>query len=100
MTPNDSKKWEDILVDIEKKRIPPEFIKKVIFRLSGKKQHTINVASLIKQGLVPEEVEELIARKIHELDEVLVSFEIILNTDAIAGKIQPETDRMLNHTAK
>lgn len=96
MTPDNLKKWENILVDIEKKRIPPEFIKKVIFRLTGKKQQTINVASLIKQGLEPHEVEELISRKIYELDQVLTSFEVILNTDAIAEKVQPETDRMLN----
>jgi hypothetical protein len=54
------------------------------------------VQNLLKQGLEPEEVEEVVTRKMNELDEVLTSFEIILNVETIAETVQPETDRFLN----
>lgn len=96
MTPEYIKKWESIIEDVEKSRIPVQFIKKFVCRLEGKKQHTINVQNLLKQGLEPEEVEEVVTRKMDELDEVLTSFEIILNVETIAETVQPETDRFLN----
>lgn len=95
MTPEYLKKWEHILEDVEKSRIPIQFIKKFICRLEGKKQHTINVQVLFKQGLEPEEVEEVVTRKMNELDEIMTSFEIILNVEVIAKTVQPETDKIL-----
>ena len=69
--------------------------KKIIVKLSGKKQHTINVQSLMKQGLDPEEIEEVISRKLHELDPLITSFEFVLNVESIAETVQPETDKLL-----
>jgi hypothetical protein len=62
----------------------------------GKKQHTINIQNLLKQGLDPEEIEEVVSRKLHELDPLITSFEFILNVESIAETVQPETDRILN----
>ena len=97
MTPEYLKKWEHILEGVDKKSIPPiQFIKKIVVRLVGKKQKTINVQLLLKQGLEPEEVEEVVARNLNELDDDMVSFEVVLNVEAIAQIVQPETDRLLN----
>lgn len=100
MSPEYLKKWEHILEDVEKSRIPIQFIKKFICRLERKKQHTINIQSLFKQGLEPEEIEEVVSRKMNELDSVMTSFEIILNVEAIANTVQPETDKLLNKITK
>ena len=43
MSPEFIEKWEHILEDVEKNKIPVEFIKKLIVKLNGKKQHTINI---------------------------------------------------------
>jgi hypothetical protein len=95
MTPEYIKKWEHILEDIDKVKVPVQFIRKIVVRMTGKKQHTINIQSLMKQGLDPEEVEEVISRKLNELDPLITSFEFVLNVESIAETVQPETDRLL-----
>ena len=95
MTPEYIRKWEHILEDVEKSKVPVQFIRKIIVRMSGKKQHTINIQALMRQGLDPEEVEEVISRKLHELDPLITSFEFVLNFESIAQTVQPETDKLL-----
>lgn len=96
MTPEYLSKWEHILEGIEKSDVPVQFIKKIVVRMVGKKQHTINIQSLLKQGLAPEEVEEVVSRKLTELDPLINSFEFTLNVESIAETVQPETDKLLN----
>lgn len=96
MSPEFLKKWEHILDDVDKQKIPVEFIKKLIIKLQGKKQQTINIEKFLNQGLTPEQIEDAISRKLLELDEFIVSVEFILNVKHIAEIVQPETDRLLN----
>lgn len=96
MSPEYLRKWEHILEDIEKSKVPVQFIKKIVVRMVGKKQHTINIQALLKQGLEPEEIEEVVSRKLNELDPLITSFEFILNVESIADTVQPETDKLLN----
>ena len=95
MTPEYIRTWENILEDVEKSKVPVQFIRKIIVRMSGKKQHTINIQALMRQGLDPEEVEEVISRKLHELDPLITSLEFDLNVESIAQTVQPETDKLL-----
>ena len=95
MSPEFLEKWEHILEDVEKNRIPVQFIKKLIIKMVGKKQHTINIQNLLKQGLEPEEIEEVVTRKLDEFDDDVTGVEFILNVQSIADTVQPETDRLL-----
>lgn len=95
MSPEFIAKWEHILEDVEKNRIPVQFIKKLVIKLQGKKQQTINIQKFLSQGLDPEQIEEAVSRKLDELDELVVSIEFILNVQSIADTVQPETDRLL-----
>ena len=95
MTPDYIKKWEHILEDVDNVKVPVQFIRKIVVRMTGKKQHTINIQSLMKQGLDPHEVEEVISRKLNELDPLITSFEFVLNVETIAETVQPETDKLL-----
>ena len=95
MTPDYIRKWEHILEDVEKSKVPVQFIKKIIVKMVGKKQHTINIQNLLKQGLEPEEIEEVVTRKLNDLDPLITSFEFILNLESIAETVQPETDKLL-----
>lgn len=88
-------KWQTILEDVEKSKIPIQFIKKIILKFQGKRQQTINIQTLLKQGLEPDEVEEIVNRKLIELDNQIVNLEFILNVENIAGTVQPETDKLL-----
>ena len=95
MSPDFIDKWEHILEDIEKNKIPVEFIKKLVIKLTGKKQQTINIQRLLQQGLDTEQVEDAVSRKLHELEDLIVSVEFVLNVQSIAETVQPETDRLL-----
>ena len=97
MSPEYLRKWEHILEDVEKSKVPIQFIKKIVVRMIGKKQHTINIQSLLKQGLSPEEVEEVVSRKLEELDHMITSFDFVLNVETIAETVQPETDKLLGN---
>ena len=96
MSPEFFNKWEHILEDIEKSKIPIQFLKKLVVKLEGKKQHTINIQVLLKQGLEPEEIEDVVNRKLNELHDQIVNIEFILNVESIAETVQPETDKLLN----
>ena len=70
-------------------------IKKLIIKLTGKKQQTINIKRLLQQGLDPDQVEDAVSRKLNELEDSIVSVEFVLNVQSIADTVQPETDRLL-----
>jgi hypothetical protein len=96
MSPEFIDKWERLLDGIDKQKIPVEFIKKIILKLVGRKQHTINIQRLLEQGLYPEEIEDVISTKLMELDDLVTGIEFVLNVESIAETVQPETDRILN----
>lgn len=95
MSPDFIKQWEHILEDVEKQKIPVEFIKKLVIKLRGKRQQTVNIKKFLDQGLDPEQVENAISKKLNEMDEDILSVEFVLNIDSIAETVQPETDRLL-----
>jgi hypothetical protein len=96
MSPEFIQKWEHILEDVEKQKVPIQFIKKLIIKLEGKRQQTINIQKFLSQGLEPEQIEEVVSRKLNELDDLVTSVEFILDVQSIAETVQPETDRLLN----
>jgi hypothetical protein len=96
MSPDFYKKWSHILADVDKRAIPIEFIRKLVVKLEKRKQHTINIEKMLKQGLEPEDVEDTVSTKLLELDDQVVSIEFVLNVDTIAEAVQPETDKLLS----
>lgn len=95
MSPEFLDKWEHIIDDVEKKNIPLNFIKKIIVKLEGKKQQTINIEKLLSQGLDLSQLEEVINKKLDELDPIITTIEFILNIQMIADTVQPTTDELL-----
>jgi hypothetical protein len=96
MSPEFLDKWSHILDNVDKRTIPIEFIKKILIKLEGRKQHTINIERMIKQGLETHEIENAISSKLIELDDQVVSIEFGLNVESIAEIVQPETDKLLS----
>jgi hypothetical protein len=96
MSPEFLKKWSHILADIDKRTIPVEFISKIIVRLVGRKQHTINIEKMLKQGLESNEVENSVSSKLIELDHRVVGIYFVFNVESIAEVVQPETEKLLN----
>jgi F420-dependent methylenetetrahydromethanopterin dehydrogenase len=95
MSPEFVEKWEHIIQDVEKTKIPVEFIRKLVLKLTGRRQRTINIQLLLDQGMEPEDIEEVVSQKLEEWDADLVSIEFMLNIEGIAEVVQPETDSLL-----
>ena len=89
------KNWEDIVEQVEKQHIPITFVKKVVFRTQEKRQKTINLKRLRDQGLDDQTIEEMVENFIRDHETDISSMEFILDVEAVAGEIQPETDKLL-----
>ena len=87
--------WERILADVNKTDVPLECIKKVVIKLAGNKQKTINIHTLRKQGLELEEVETMLTRFFTEHDHEIRDVDFVVDISAVANLVQPETDKLL-----
>jgi hypothetical protein len=96
MSPEFLNKWSHILEDVDKRNIPIEFIRKLVIKLEKRKQHTINIEKMLKQGVDSGEVEDSISNKLLELDDQVVGIEFVLNVESIAEVVQPETEKLLS----
>ena len=95
MSPEFIQKWERLLEGVDKQKVPVEFIKKLVLRLEGKRQKTINIERFLDQGLEPDEIEDAISRQLIKLDDEVIGIEFVLNVKSIADTVQPETDHLL-----
>ena len=88
--------WEHIIDEVNKTEVPLECIKKVVIRLHGKKQRTINLATLKKQGLDMNELEIVLSRTLTELGDEVRDIDFVVDVTEVAKLVQPETDKLLN----
>jgi hypothetical protein len=88
-------RWEHIIDDVDITDVPLECIKKVVVKLYGKRQRTINLDLLRRQGLDIEEIETVMSRTLADLGEQVRDVDFILDVGAIATIVQPETDKLL-----
>ena len=89
-------RWEHIIEEVNKTEIPLECIKKVVMRLHGKKQRTINLATLKKQGLDMDELEIVLTRTLTEFGDEVKDIDFVVDVSEVAKLLQPETDKLLN----
>jgi hypothetical protein len=89
------RKWEHIIDEVHITNVPVECIKKVMIKLQGRRQKTINVQMLRRQGVETEEIEMLITRQLSELSDIIRDVDFMLDVEAVAELVQPETDKLL-----
>ena len=87
--------WENIIAEVNKTDVPLECIKKIIIRLPNKKQKTINLSTLRKQGLKWEEIESVVARTLAEYGDNVRDVDFVVDISAVVEIVQPETDKLL-----
>ena len=88
-------RWEHIIDEVDITDVPLECMKKVIVKLHGKRQRTINLALLRRQGLEFDEIETILTITLTELGDAVRDVDFILDVGAIATIVQPETDKLL-----
>jgi len=87
--------WEIIIAEANKTDVPLECIKKIVIKLDGNKQRTINLHTLLKQGLNIEDIESLVTRTFGELDSQIRDVDFVVDIKSVAALVQPETDKLL-----
>ena len=88
-------RWEQIVNDVDKDHVPIHCVKKVVFKTHDRKQRTINLRSLRKQGIDDDSIEAAVTTFINDHEEEIASMELLLDVEAVAETIQPETDKLL-----
>jgi len=88
-------KWDHIISEVEKTQVPLKCINKMVIRIVGGRQKTINLARLRRDGLDDDEIEEIMNRNLHILGESVNNIDFILDVNTGAGIIQPATDKLL-----
>jgi hypothetical protein len=88
-------RWEQIVKDIDMAHCPISCVKKVVFRTVDRRQKTINLKTMREQGLDDESIELAVTRYIEEHEDSIASMELLLDVEAVAEIVQPETDKLL-----
>ena len=86
--------WEDIVNAVDKDHCPISCVKKVVFK-THQGQKTINLRSLRRQGIDDESIEQAVSSFIENNEKIIKSMELVLDVEAVAEIIQPETDKLL-----
>lgn len=94
------RRWENIVAEVHKTDVPLECIKKVLIKLKGGRQRTINVSNLLKQGLDIEEVGMIVNRTLEDLDDSVRDVDFIIDARRVAEILQPATDKLLEKLNK
>ena len=91
------KRWEQIVNDVDKDHCPIACVKKVIFRTSDRRQKTINLGTLRRQGIDDDSIELAVTKFIEDNEDVITDMELVLDVEAVANIVQPETDKLLKN---
>ena len=89
------KKWSAIVEEVDKEHVPINCVKKVIFRDRDRRQKTINLKRLRSQGISADTIESMVEAFIRENEDSISSMEFVLDIEAVAEQVQPETDKLL-----
>ena len=87
--------WEDLINTVVQDQIPIGCVKKVLFKLRGGKQKTINLQTLRKQGLDVEEIETVISRSMLDLQDEITNMNFVIDVNRVAEYVQPLTNKIL-----
>jgi len=103
MTQNDNQdddflaQWEIIIADAHKTDIPVECLKKLVFKLNNRRQKTVNIQALFKQGMETSEIEAMLTRMFADLDDDIRDVDFVIDISSVAQIVQPETDKLLGN---
>lgn len=88
-------RWEQIVNDVDKDHCPISCVKKVVFKTRDRRQKSINLRNLRKQGIDDDSIEAAVTNFIAENEDNIVHMELVLDVEAVAEIVQPETDKLL-----
>jgi hypothetical protein len=87
--------WERLINEVNATEVPLECIKKVLIKIEGGRQRTINLHTLRRQGLDIDQIETAVIRTITEYGDQIRNIEYVIDAATVAEMLQPETDQLL-----
>jgi hypothetical protein len=88
--------WELIVAEVNKTDVPLECIKKIVIKLTGGRQRTINLHTLLKQGLDLDQIEQMVTKTLNDYDDEIRDVDFVVDITSVAALVQPETDKILS----
>lgn len=92
---NDKRRWQDIVRDVEKTEVPVDVLQRIIVRLVDGTDISIDIKQLLEDGNDPNEIEDLLNAKFHDLDQYIENVDFYIDIDSVVKTVQPETDKVL-----
>ena len=92
-----TEKWNRVIESIDQDMIPIDCVKKVVFKLKGGKQRTINLTRLRNQGLHIEDIELVVNRNLGEYGKDIVNLNFVIDVSAVAKQIEPLIQKYLEN---
>lgn len=88
--------WEDVVASVDKEHIPIDCVKKIILKLQGNRQKTLNLEKLRYNGLDIDEIELVVSRTMIDLGKKITNVDFVIDVSSVARHIQPQTDFLLS----
>jgi uncharacterized membrane-anchored protein YjiN (DUF445 family) len=95
ITLNVSKRWKDIVEDVDKKEVPINILQQIIVKLIDGTNISIDVKKLLADGMDPNEIETMLDDKFNELDQYIANVDFLIDIEKVVDTVQPETDKVL-----
>lgn len=92
---NSKAKWEKLIKEIHKEQVPIGVLRYLTVNLKDGTSVDVNVAEMLDEGADPEIVEQLINKKLKDLDDIIADVDFHISVDSVAKVIQPFTDQLL-----
>lgn len=88
-------KWNKILKEVEKQEVPVTFLESITVNLIDGTSIPINIKELIAEGMEPDTIENILNKKLNDLDFIIKDVDFYVSIDDIANVVQPITDNFL-----
>jgi len=92
---NKKDQWEKLIKEIHKEQVPVGVIRYITVNLKDGTSVDVNIAEMLEEGAAPEFVEQLINKKLHDLEDIIRDVDFHISVDSVAKFIQPITDQLL-----
>jgi hypothetical protein len=92
---NKKDQWEKLLKEVHKEQVPVGVLRYITVNLKDGTSVDVDIAEMLEEGAEPEFVEQLINKKLHDLDDIIKDVDFHISVDSVAKFIQPITDQLL-----
>jgi hypothetical protein len=92
---NKKDQWEKLIKEIHKEQVPIGVLRYITVNLKDGTSVDVDIAEMLEEGAEPEFVEQLINKKLHDLDDIIKDVDFHISVDSVAKFIQPITDQLL-----